>query len=415
MASPDGQTDKQRPRKLRMGGFSQVFSGRASSTRGPSPNKNQDHRVRHESVCEYNQLTGGAGIWLTVRNIEVTRIARINEADNSFDAQIFVQLAFPPKNVLNEVTRKLKSSGEAQYKNLPDDIYEQLIRVPDRDAKDSDTQTSLSTPYFPLADDGKHLKSGEMPNAAWYLHQLIFENLDLSPNKQREERDQLVRIDPESGEILLEIYAEGTFFELFELRNFPFDSQDLTFALTLNAQVNGKFGCKIYDYDSLPRETLLVPLYGTELKPTVASVYLKGHMMLQNWSIDEYIVVRDKEKDRETGHNPCVRIMTGESSSHFKDYEEKELDKKNKKELGESSESLRASVPSSPLDWIPLSPTKRFRTSRRDSWKKPKTWAAQPRQFATAYISVKVTRQTGYFFQNVMLPTALFVPFGLSS
>ena len=53
--------------------------------------------------------------------------------------------------------------------------------------------------------------------------------------------------DDETGHvrIMLEIYAEGRFFEPYELSAFPFDAQDLTFTLTLNVQVAGPMGVKL--------------------------------------------------------------------------------------------------------------------------------------------------------------------------
>ena len=44
---------------------------------------------------------------------------------------------------------------------------------------------------------------------------------------------------------------QGLFYERFELNDFPFDAQDLTFSLAMNVRVDGQLGCKLRIADNV--------------------------------------------------------------------------------------------------------------------------------------------------------------------
>ena len=157
---------------------------------------------------------------LSVMRVEVHRITAIVENDDTFVAQIFVKLAF---------------KGMANDKHL--------TRL-NPDVKGA----TLNTPYFPLDKD---CNPTFKPNAAWYLEQLVFDNMAAPPCEQLRQRDAKVKkID---DDLVLEIYTEGKFYEKYELQDFPFDAQDLTFHLTLNVQVDGKLGMDLDIDDGITR------------------------------------------------------------------------------------------------------------------------------------------------------------------
>lgn len=175
-------------------------------------------------------------IELVVTSVEVQRVSSINESASTFGAQLYVKAMFPNA----------------------------LEHHPDLAAYEPGT--SLETPYFPLNKQGKPTWC---PNAAWYLHRLLFDNMCLAPKEQLAARDQEVRI--EGNNIVLTIYTEGLFYEKFELQNFPFDSQDLTFSLTLNVRVDGPLGCRLRD--------------GQQCRTVLAK---HGFMLNHRWFVQEY-------------------------------------------------------------------------------------------------------------------------------
>jgi len=146
---------------------------------------------------------------LFVTRVEVTRVTAIVENNDTFQAQLFVSAVF---------------KGGA--------TDEHLSFVPEGG--------SLNTPHFPLDGTGNPIWR---PNAAWYLERLVFENMSLPPAEQLRQRSTEVRVD--NGDLQCTIYTEGTFYEKFELNDFPFDAQDLTFALTLNVRVDGPLRCQV--------------------------------------------------------------------------------------------------------------------------------------------------------------------------
>ena len=142
---------------------------------------------------------------LTIETFEVHRISSIDETASTFGAQVYVRAVFRDGvNIL-----------------------------------DGELANKLDEPYFPTRDDGPMWK----PNARWYLDRLVFDNMCTPPKEQLKQRDQEARV--EKSDIVLTIYTEGLFYECFELWDFPFDAQDLTFTLSLNATVDGPVGCKL--------------------------------------------------------------------------------------------------------------------------------------------------------------------------
>ena len=162
---------------------------------------------------------------LFIRRVEVTRLSNVDDNGGSFAAQVYVACVF--------------RNG----------AHDAVLCAP--------SKQQLSTPVFPLDEMGVPTWQ---PNAAWYLNRLCFDNLQIQPKKQVEERVQSVHV--EGDDLMLSIYTEGVFHERFELHHFPFDAQDLTIQMSLHVTVDSAAACWLrFENDAvgdLPRMGYLI-------------------------------------------------------------------------------------------------------------------------------------------------------------
>ena len=149
---------------------------------------------------------------IEVRRVDIYRLVQVNDAAGIFSGQIYIEFAFPN-------------------------------RASDADLTAIHPELGPGHAYFPFAKDanGKPTrKPAFTPNAEWYLEQLQFDNLVHGTHTHI---DSKVMIRGE--DVMMCLYVEGDFLETLELHNFPFDTQDLTFVLSLNCRVDGAFPCQL--------------------------------------------------------------------------------------------------------------------------------------------------------------------------
>ena len=332
--------------------------------------------------------------------VEVHRITAIVENDDTFVAQIFVKLAF---------------KGMANDKHL--------TRL-NPDVKGA----TLNTPYFPLDKD---CNPTFKPNAAWYLEQLVFDNMAAPPCEQLRQRDAKVKkID---DDLVLEIYTEGKFYEKYELQDFPFDAQDLTFHLTLNVQVDGKLGMDLDIDDGITRY-----------------ISQDGFMLADRWSnrgligmpILCYALQFDPQgtSDDDISSTPRRVLKVGTEAKKAFQAENKQRQfaswsRSENKQRVSSSENKQPSSSSGREETRPASALGSGVDATVDAIAKK---LVQPlgamskavetelgldeqsmplmtsenqklvRKFPTAYFTLKVQRRYRYYLWNVMLPTFIF-------
>ena len=139
---------------------------------------------------------------LEVRHIEVLKLSNFNQVAHTFQAQFFSTWAF---------------LGGA----LPDEA----------DGLNADGDE------FPIVDG----KPTFRPPAGWFIKQ--FEINNVLAGQPPRLLDTAVR--REGDDLLLNLRWEGTFYESFELYDFPFDSQGLTVSISLNCRTTGPIPVEI--------------------------------------------------------------------------------------------------------------------------------------------------------------------------
>jgi hypothetical protein len=100
------------------------------------------------------------------------------------------------------------------------------FRIP-KGAKDP--HLSQKGAVFPIDESGKPTFR---PSAEWYFHQVDFRNATTFTLVDRKLRDQ-------GDDIMVACRYNGTFTEIYELEDFPFDQQGLTIQFNLNCRVGG--------------------------------------------------------------------------------------------------------------------------------------------------------------------------------
>ena len=81
---------------------------------------------------------------------------------------------------------------------------------------------------------------GRKPNAAWYL-----ERLQIMNAREIIILEQAVRKHANGTDALMILHLRGTFFEAFELQNFPFDGQGLTITAVVLNRADGPFAVQL--------------------------------------------------------------------------------------------------------------------------------------------------------------------------
>ena len=151
-----------------------------------------------------------------VTNIEILRLVEVNEVRGTFSGQIYIEMTFP---------------------NAADDPQLTAIHP----------ELGHGHAWFPFHE--QELAGGKTrptrqptmkPNAEWFLEQFAFDNL---VNASAIHIDKKVKVI--GSDIVMSLYTEGEFYETFELHDFPYDAQDLTFVLAHNCQVDGPFALQI--------------------------------------------------------------------------------------------------------------------------------------------------------------------------
>ena len=186
----------------------------ADDAHTPLPSSVAGQRAKH-----FQEVPSGPvreDLMLTIESFEVHRISSIDETASTFGAQVYVRAVF--------------KDGANKHPELAE---------------------NLKAADFPMHPEGHKLagKPTWKPNARWYLERLVFDNMCIPPSQQLIQRDHEARI--EGNDVVLTIYTEGLFYECFELWDFPFDAQDLTFTLALNATVDGPVGCALARADNV--------------------------------------------------------------------------------------------------------------------------------------------------------------------
>ena len=271
------------------------------------------------------------GLRLELRRIEITAVHKLNEAENYFEGEIYIELAFP--------------NGCS--------THPQLVAVP----KEGDP---LTTQHFPMEADGK--KPTFKPNAAWYLNRLVLENMQLSPMEQLKWRDQNVMV--RDDDVVLTIYSQGRFRQRFELADFPFDAQDLTFTLTLNVQVG-----QVNEKTTLEEVCKTFPMrapFDPYKPPTIAPMFLPGFHLDRDWE--------------PMGYEATNKHIVAASHSIINSRGD------------EVTPNMRIEITSTSADG-----------------------SDNPRFFPTANISIKVGRKPETYIRSLMVPCALFSLFALGA
>ena len=326
---------------------------------------------------------------LILQSVEVTRVREIREAEGTFEGQLHIELCF---------------KGGALDKDL-------MAIHPKMTGHDN----AMQTPYFPFEKDAEGRPTSKptfKPNAAWYMSKIVIENMASSPMEQLKDRDAVVRVS--GDDITLQLYMQGTFYEMFELDDFPFDSQDLTFSLTLNVQLGSPMSVQIRSpaAPKIPSSRASAARVSTarasfsvaagaaadgEKNKGVGNIYKPGFFVQQNWKSATYLY------EPYEGHP--VRVVTASTSTGA---------------VGEAvPDTMRdasekgAGAPSA-AGWRPKAKQKKKQQEAQQYNKViVDAYNRDARKFPTANISVKVTRKPRFYIMNVMLPAATFGIFGL--
>ena len=136
---------------------------------------------------------------LKLREVELQKLHRLDVANQTFQATIWMEFVMPD-GALDE--------------NL---VSGMLDRPP--------------TSHFPIGEDGRPTFR---PSATWYMDQLDVRN---ALNWKRVDGKIMQR--PQSNDLIMAIRVEGTFTEVYELKDYPFDVQGLSMTLVFNCRANG--------------------------------------------------------------------------------------------------------------------------------------------------------------------------------
>ena len=412
-----------RGRRVSLAGIKSVLRAplrqiRKSTSSSPDSNGG---RIHSKSKKEY-----GGTKYLELDGVEVTRLRCIDEADGSFESQLFVRLRIPngasdssltatapgsggdlqvpyfpfTSNALEWKQCEARESGNAcplDGQELTDTVAHyrsqkftfgseqppNVAALKDKLAKGQRLFTKEEWSEFNVEHvrdddfveaDGKYFRPVHVvdlpkptfkPNAAWYLHQIVIENLDMPPKEQLEKRDQNVRIM--GGDVYLTLYSEGKFFQMLQLDEFPFDSQDLTFTVTLNVQTKSPMCLPIFEVPEADR---------TNDRGSYR-IYKPGNYLHEEWEQDKYFGKHDLHV------KAMIMSVHGDTSPP-----------------GQAGKSSRASKMDEKIE---------------EMMHRNAVFAAKEegREFSTVHISVKVIRKPRYFYWNVIMPSALLGMFGL--
>lgn len=314
---------------------------------------------------------------LLIKSVEITRLTAINENFGTFEAQIFVKCLFV---------------GGADDPHLS--------------AKGVDG--NLSTPLFPIGADGRPTFK---PNAAWYLDKLIFANMYAHPKAQVKERDNEVRI--EGNDLAITIYSEGSFYEKFELHDFPFDAQDLTFELCMNVRVDGPVGCRLEVNRTTHSELLVAGFYLSDcwsLHKHMGGTLLIGCDNHDGGRSGELSEKSIKQGPSNLPAGSCAeprsktRAKIRASMAASKSASSNFGAKMSKVMMGRSITKFWGStVGSSSSDG-----TKFWGSGSCDEMTEAE--AEPTRKFPSAFFTLKVARRYHYYLWNIIMPSFLFVP-----
>ena len=145
-----------------------------------------------------------------------------------------------------------------------------------------DPHLSKEGAVFPIGEDGKPTFR---PSAAWYQQQVDFRN---AINFRAVDTKILRRGD----DLHLAMRYEGTFAEVYELEDFPFDQQGLTIMLNFNCRVGGP----------LPIELSVSP------KCQVTMSCIDVCPPAREWEVAGHLVVRPLDLGAEYEvHGTCVQ------------------------------------------------------------------------------------------------------------
>ena len=133
---------------------------------------------------------------LEVRHVEIIKLSNFNQLAHTFQAQLFMSLAFRGGALPSEADG-LNAGGDA----------------------------------FPTVNGWPTFR----PPVGWFLKQ--FEPSNVPAGLSARLLDSLIKQD--GDDLLLNMRWEGTFYEPFELNDFPFDSQRLTISMALNCRTTG--------------------------------------------------------------------------------------------------------------------------------------------------------------------------------
>lgn len=187
----------------------------------PRPIKVADHMLR-----------------LVLREVEVQKLHRLDIASQSFQAQIWMEFLIPGG--------ALDPSLSAGHASFP------------------------PTQHFPLDENGRPTFT---PSATWYMAQIDCRNAlswRVVDGKVMSRGDDLV----------MAVRVEGTFVEVYELTDYPFDVQGLTMTLNFNCRAHGPMPIDIRVEPScsvtMTCINLCPPIREYSLEP---QLYIRAHLV----------------------------------------------------------------------------------------------------------------------------------------
>ena len=189
-------------------------------------------RAQPKVRCRIADYLGRNAVQIELIRADLLKIMDINAHTHTFKAMVFLQLAFVDGALDDDLSR------------------------PGRE--------------FPYGPDKKPTFR---PSAGWYMEQIELSNALLSSSKAL---DKIIK--REGDDITLNLRYEATFYENFELVNYPFDAQDLTMALTITCRSSGPLPVKL----------------AIAAEPKLGCIS-EGFQLQQIWSLRPYLRVKISE------------------------------------------------------------------------------------------------------------------------